>query len=483
MRKKIQKTKYIKLLSKAIASFPFLLLVITIGVIFYIIFNNFIIKQLKINSNDNELISAVISSVSDLLLVNGIMTIPKLNSKLKKAYFHLENKIYILSSKLLKNNWIKSKFIYAFNPTKKVAYNSQSIAIKKFIENFGNNNNNLFYITGDSSVGKTSMLMLLFEKCADNLENYTILNNNTIYLCKSNTEKQLKKFVIDYSIGKYKKNYIFIDDLGEFPAISQIKIWNEVVYPILKNDTCNAKTITLVTTENNSIIRNKIINELDENAYLKIVKGEKHLKSISPKTLTFCQKHNINNLDLQSWIECIYSNKVGEKLIESLIDSNCSSLNVLFMCFVIVGKYSKIIDTKSIIKIYKMCGYNRIKFNKNLKRLVKSNVITFFPFYKNYIYIEQNIFKQFVNFYKNDDLYLKIINVFESKYIIENDSEKWLLHCESSLLSKSYNFSSILFSNAFNSGNFNYLLSNLNELLISSPEGEKYLLKELGYLN
>ena len=79
-----------------------------------------------------------------------------------------------------------------------------------------------------------------------------------------------------------------------------------------------------------------------------------------------------------------------------------------------------------------------------------------------------------MNFYKNDDLYLKIINVFESKYIIENDSEKWLLHCESSLLSKNYNFNSILFSNAFNSGNFNYLLSNLNELLIGSPEGEEY---------
>ena len=483
MRKKIKKTRYLKLLSKIIASFPFLLLVIIIGTIFYMIFNNFIIKQLKINSNNNELISAIISSVSDLFLVNGIMAIPNLNSNLKKAYFYLENRIYILSTRLLKNNWIKSKFIYAFNPTKKVAYNSQSIAIKKIIENFENNNNNLFYITGDSSVGKTSMLILLFEKCADELENYKILNNNTIYLCKSNTEKQLKNFIIDYSIGKYKKNYIFIDDLGEFSAISQMKLWNEVVYPILKNDTCNAKTITLVTTENNSIIRNKIINELDENAFLKIVKGEKHLKSISSKTMTFCKRHNINNLDLQSWIECIYSNKVGENLIDSLFDSNYSSLSVLFMCLVIVGKYSKIIDTKSVRKIYKECGYNRIKFNKNLKLLVKSNVITFFPFYKNYIYIEQNIFKQFVNFYKNDDLYLKIINIFESKYIIENDSEKWLLHCESSLLSKNYNFNSILFSNAFNSGNFNYLLSNLNELLIGSPEGEKYLLKELAYLN
>lgn len=131
MRKKIKKTRYLKLLSKIIASFPFLLLVIIIGTIFYMIFNNFIIKQLKINSNNNELISAIISSVSDLFLVNGIMAIPNLNSNLKKAYFYLENRIYILSSRLLKNNWIKSKFIYAFNPTKKVAYNSQSIAIKK----------------------------------------------------------------------------------------------------------------------------------------------------------------------------------------------------------------------------------------------------------------------------------------------------------------------------------------------------------------
>lgn len=64
MRKKIKKTRYLKLLSKIIASFPFLLLVIIIGTIFYMIFNNFIIKQLKINSNNNELISAIISSVS-----------------------------------------------------------------------------------------------------------------------------------------------------------------------------------------------------------------------------------------------------------------------------------------------------------------------------------------------------------------------------------------------------------------------------------
>lgn len=87
MRKKIKKTRYLKLLSKIIASFPFLLLVIIIGTIFYMIFNNFIIKQLKINSNNNELISAIISSVSDLFLVNGIMAIPNLNSNLKKLIF------------------------------------------------------------------------------------------------------------------------------------------------------------------------------------------------------------------------------------------------------------------------------------------------------------------------------------------------------------------------------------------------------------
>lgn len=483
MNKKIKKTKYVKFLSKLIALLPFVLLVSVIGIVIFIILNILISKLTIINTSENKFLSAIISSVSDLLIINGVLAIPKINTTIKDLYVKLENKIYIFSSRLLKNDWIKSKFIYTFNSSKMIAFNSQSMAIKRFISDFKNDENNLFYITGDSSVGKTSMLILLFEKCADNLEHFKLLNNNTIYLCKSNTEKQIKKFIIDYSIGKYKNNYIFIDDVGELSAISQIKLWNEVICPILKNDSCNAKALTLVTNENNSIIRNKMICELDENAYLKIEKSDREPKNISSETISFCKKNNIDNSDLEEWIEILMANKYGKRVLNALFKDKEPSIKTLFMCLVIVGKYSKIIDKKSIKKIYKQCGYNIKTFNKSLKLLVKSKAITFFPFYKNYIFIEQNIIKQLINIYRKNDLYFQILRIFENNCIIENDAEKWLIHCECCLLSKDYKFNSILFSNAFNAGNFNYLLSNLNALLDATPNTEKYLLKELGYLH
>lgn len=483
MNKKIKKTKYVKFLSKTITLLPFALLIFIILIFVFIILDNLISKLRIISTSENEFLSPIISSISDLLIINGILAIPKIKKRIKDLYMNLENKMYIFSSKLLKDDWIKSKFIYAFNPSKMMAFNSQSYAIKRFISNFKSDENNLFYVTGDSSVGKTSMLILLFEKCADNLEYFKILNNNTIYLCKSNTEKQIKKFVMDYSIGKFKNNYIFIDDIGELSAISQIKLWNEVICPIIESDICKAKALTLVTNENNSIIRNRIVCELDENAYLKIVKSEKKPISISLETISFCKKHIIGNSNLTEWIEILMANRFGKRVLNALFEDDNLPLKTLFICLVIVGKYSKIIDINTIRKIYKKCGYSVITFNKNIKLLVKSNAITFFPFYKNYIFIEQNIIKQLINIYRKNDLYFTIIKIFEDNCIIENDAEKWLIHCECCLLSKKYEFDSVLFSNAFNAGNFDYLLTNLNSLLVAIPNAEKYLSKELGYLN
>lgn len=484
MKMRIKKIKHLKLIAKIIAMMPFIL-----GIMFFIVFLFLIlyvlIKKLLVDPT-NTTISILLSSVIELFIVSGLSAIPKFREKLFELYVSLKKKIYNLINNVNISNWTKSKFIYKFNSENLLAYNSQSSSIKTFIDSLIESKHTLFCVTGDDDSGKTSTILLLFERCVNSKEFYELFNNKTIYISKSYSEEQISRFISNYLLEKYTNYYIFIDDIGELSLISQIRLWNEIILPKVKNETCNAKAITIITNQNNSLIRAKIENE-GSNKYilLEIKKDFVKVDKLSTKAKSFCQKHQINDYFIENWVNTLLFNDNSSEILDDLFNKKTSAIQVLFICIVVASRYSKVSSIKLIKKIYKRLGYNAVYFYKNLKKLINLSVVMYFPFLKKHIYIDQTVLHFFLSHYQKNKLYANVISYFCNENVIENDAEKWLISCENMILSnKAKNAQNTeLFSKAFNIGNYNFLLDELKKIISLKESTEKIFLKELGYLN
>lgn len=484
MKMRIKKIKHLKVIAEAIAIMPFIL-----GTILFIVFLFLIlyvlIKKLLVDPS-NTTISILLSSVIELFIISGLSAIPKFRKKLFVLYALIKKKIYNLVDNISISNWTKSKFINKFNSENLLAYNSQSLSIKTFIDCLLKNNQSLFCVTGDGDSGKTSTVLLLFERCVNSKEFYELFNNKTIYISKSYSEEQISKFISNYLLEKYTNYYIFIDDIGELSLISQIRLWNEIILPKVKNETCNAKAITIITNQNNSLIRAKIENE-GNNKYvlLEIRKDFLKVDTLLPKTKIFCQKHQINDCFIENWVNMILLNDNSNGILDDLLNKKPSAIQVLFICIVVASKYSKVSSVKLIKKLYKSLGYNIVCFYKNLKKLINLNIVMYFPFLKKHIYIDQTVLHFFSSYYQKNKLYASVISYFCNENVIDNDAEKWLISCENMILSNKAKSTqnSELFSKAFNIGNYNFLLDELKKIISLKKSTEKFFLKELGYLN
>ena len=130
-------------------------------------------------------------------------------------------------------------------------------------------------------------------------------------------------------------------------------------------------------------------------------------------------------------------------------------------------------------------GYTKFQFYKNLKKLVKNKFILLFPFIKHTVYLDTDIAKLFANHYRKEPIYAKVLSLYREDYPLINCVEKWLLNCESRLLGISpsnQKENSWLFKEAFNYGNYNFLLTELLQIISSNKSKEHLFYKELGYL-
>lgn len=462
---------------------PMLLFLLLIGVIIYVFVTRCKNTIAHIDDSTSNFTVAIISAFVELIIVSGITAIPKSRKFIINLLYKLENKTYIFIDNKFSNTWLKNNFINVYNSKYLFPYASQTKVINIFIENMKKNRNNLFYITGDNDSGKTTMLLLLFDECAKKIEYYKLLNKKAIYLCKSYNNMQIESFIDNYLIGKYKEKYIIIDDVGDLSLISQIQLWNKIILPIIKSNICYAKCITIISDKNNSFINTHIDSE-DVSNQIYIIEKSKSKYSYSnwlKESNEVFKKYNVKDTSIKNIInEIIKQRKITN--VEILFDDKSSSLKALFVCFIVLSRYSKIVDTKIARKIYKKLGYNNWNYHKNLYILIDSNLLVLFPFIKNFIYIDNQITAYFLNRYRNINLYSKIMNILKKYYEFENDAEKWLVHCENCLLLDD-EYSDYLFINAFNMGNFKYLLEKLNEVLSINKKSKLKFYKELGYLN
>ena len=480
MKNKFKKIDYLKFISKILSYLPWALLILLIGLVFNIIIKSCSNLLSFINRSNSNIVSAIISAFAELIFVTGLTSIPKIRTYVINISCRIETIIYKLINKYFSDSWIKYQLINLYNSNHITPYKSQVKIIHDYIENLDKNENNLFYITGDDNSGKTTVIMLLFDQCINKITLYKQINKKAVYLCKSYSDKQIESFITKYLLGKYKNNYIFIDDIGDMPQISQIKLWDRIIYPIIESNICCAKVITIISNRNNPFFNNHILFNTDHKPYIVDGSSISNInKEFSLERKFFFKKHNIEDLYLKN----IFNNIImscGEEVIDKLLSNDDSDIKSLFVCFIVASRYSKLVNIEIIKRIYKQLGFNLKAFITNIHILINSKIIYIFPFLNKHIYIDRQITNYFLNLYRKSDVYLKVISLYDNNVL--NASEKWLNDCENTLLlHKEYSKQS--FIEAFNLGNFNYLLNNLNDILLLDKQYHYDFSMELGYLN
>ena len=227
MKKPFNKIRFLKLLSKLIVAIPIILILLlsffSVFIVLYFIITWFISKQNIWTNPVKELFAFAIAAIFEFL-IGLLLYLKKLKKIIKEKYNYNQYKLYLFSSNKSMNKWYKSKLITSFNEEKFIEYSSQSKVIESFFRSIQSDQNSMIYIFGDKYVGKTSLLSLILNRAVNNKNDYKTLDGKIIYLCKAYNKTQIKNFIENYSLGKYENNYIFIDDIGEMPIISQIKL-------------------------------------------------------------------------------------------------------------------------------------------------------------------------------------------------------------------------------------------------------------------
>lgn len=481
MKKGIKRINYLKLITKIISYLPFVLLITIIGVIIYIIIHYFNYFFAFIDATKSNIVVAIISAVTDLIIVTGLTALPRIRKSITKFACEIETSLYrLISNKSFLTPWVKSFFINILFSKSILPYKSQSNIIRDYIQNLDNDQNHLFYIIGDDNCGKTTVIMFLLDQCLNRADLYKRVNKHTIYLCKFYSDMQIEEFVKDYMLGKYKNKYIFIDDIGDMSLISQIKLWNHVINPVVSLNSYNAKVVTIISNRNNPYINNRI-NDVTQSCYVvDYIKKEITNKCFSNDSNIFFKEYNINN-DL---IKEMFNNMIQYSGINSarcLMEDKCNELQSLCICLTIASRYSKLVDIKIIKQIFKHLGYTSICFYKNTHLLINAKIISIFPFLKNCIYIDSYVTEFFLLYYRKTKVYSKILSFFDNK-VISNVAERWLNDCEKALALNT-DYSKQSFVSAFNMGNYNFLLDNLNKIILSMRNYYHDFSMELGYLN
>lgn len=490
MKNQIKRVKFVKLISKIISLFPF---IITFAAVFistyYILYTN-----INVLMNNSETVSKwreIISLMLPLfieLIVSGILAAFKFYKKIFNLYKALEYKLYLLFSNAKISYFIKCKFINLFNRNNLLAYDSQSDVISAFIDNIDEHKNKFFYIFGDNNSGKTSMISLLCERIVSDKKYFSLLDGKIMYICKSFNDQQIQKFIDEYLRNKYSNCYIIIDDIGQFSLKSQRKLWDSIISPLIKNGISYSKLLIIITDYANSYLKNKLSNY---NNGLKVKKFQIINDSIDhyepeKKINTVLDNYNITNKKVIKWIDCVCKSN-GLKLINTLHNENkITKTKILFICFIVASRYSKIVDIKLIKKMFTGLGYSSISFNVLLLYLLNKSAFVFFPFLKDHVYINENVTEFYLSLYRKSECYLEILKQFEIYNNFENnDEERWLLNCEKSLLLNINDKAKqdLLFAKAFNSGNYKFLLEELNKLICVFNKSNEMFCKELGYLN
>lgn len=490
MENRIKKVKFVKLISKIISLLPFIITFTAVFIsTYYVLYKNInvLINNSVTVSKWREIISIMLPIFIELI-ISGILSVFKFYKKIFNLYKTLEYKLYLLFSNSNISYFFKCKFINLFNRNNLLAYDSQSDVISAFINNIDEHKNKFFYIFGDNNSGKTSMISLLCERIASDKKYFSLLDGKIMYICKSFNDQQIQKFIDDYMHNKFSNCYIFIDDIGQFSLKSQRILWSNIISPLIKNGITYSKLLIIITDFANSYLKNKLS---DYNNELKIKKFQIINDTIDyyepeEKINTILENYDITNKKVIKWIDCVCKSN-GFKLINTLHNENkITKTKTLFICFIVASRYSKIVDIKLIKKMFTGLGYSGISFNVLLLYLFNKSAFMFFPFLKDHVYINENVTEFYLSLFRKSECYLEILKQFEIYNNFENnDEEKWLLNCEKSLLLNINDKTKqdLLFAKAFNSGNYKFLLEELNKLMCVFNKSDETFCKELGYLN
>lgn len=485
MKNRVKKQGYIKLITKVIIIIIFILILFICFCSIRIFIECIIIKINGLSKEELELIYAPMSAIIETLLVAILASIKKTRKISVKIYNSIELKIYKLFSYSKRTNWSKNKFIYNFNNDRLLFSSSQEKAINLFLGNLKNDSRNIFYIKGNDNSGKTSTIMMLFDKCTESIDDFKRINRRCIYVSPFFGDHQISRFIKNYNYEKFKKYHLFFDDIEDLSTVHQIKIWKNLLLPFFRNDDCKAKSIVLITNNNKSVINNKIASE-DKNKYIIIpIERDNENNNYCQYTFEYRDFFPQNNESVKLWVNRIIASNDSEEIIKLLLDYKNNSLKCLFLGLTILCLFSRIASIDILKSLYLSQGYTKVKFYKSLKTLVNNRFVIFFPFIKRTLYLDSDIAKLFAKRYRKEQIYGELLSTFIECYPPSGSVEKWLLSCECRVLeiSKiSQKESNRLFKDAFNTGNYSFLLKELVEIISSNKIKESLFYKELGYL-
>ena len=243
--------------------------------------------------------------------------------------------------------------------------------------------------------------------------------------------------------------------------------------------------VILISNKSNSYIKNKLSIENNDSSYsFEIALEEMSETNPCNQNIELFKKHRISEKGLIIWGTLVIQSGGSDTLDILLDDDSSSDTKLLFMCSIIASRFSKIVSVVLLKKIYTNLGFSTLSFRKTLKTLINNSILIPFPFLKNYIYIKQEVTRFFLDKFRKNGYYASILDQFDKNLQYENYAEKWLVYCEKSLLFN-IDCSSLknkLFAQAFNIGNYQFLLNELVILINVYDNSIEKFYKELGYL-
>lgn len=485
MKNKIRKQNFIKPISKIII-FAIIIFILFIGFIIINKVSKHIIEKIQgLTKEEIEYISVLTSAIIETTIGSILASIDKTRKYVIRIYHIAELKLYKHINLSKRNNWRKNRYIHNFNNERIILYSSQSKAIHDFFDSLKNDSRNMFYIKGNYNVGKTSTIMMIFDKCSDFIDYYEEINRRSIYICSFFNEDQIQNFLERYKLEKYKNYYIFIDDISELSTVLQIRIWENILLPFLRNEECKAKSIVLITNKNRSVINNKMASE--DKAKYTIIPIEKEENIFTYHQYDFKNSDFFprDNKPVMLWLNRILVFEDSERIIDLILEHKDNPIKTLFVCLTALCLFSRIASLDILKNLYLTLGYTKLQFYKNIKSLVKNKFVLLFPFIKHTVYLDTNITKLFAKHYRKEPIYVQVLSFYVEGYPLINCAEKWLLNCESRLLNIlpfNQKENRRLFKDAFNYGNYSFLLSELLQIISSNKRKEYLFYKELGYL-
>lgn len=472
--KKINKTSYLKSITKITTIALFVLLALILFFLLLKFFSFLLQRQISANDERAKRLCDFIIFILQTIITIIITKFTKLPRIIKACYYSVVRIIYKCLQKI-KRIKTKNIFINDFS-VNELPFESQQNIVDSLIKQ----KEKFVLVYGVPSSGKTKSLFYILDDSSEKSDLFQILDNHIVYISKA-TEKDITEYLIsNYKLKHFNQDIILFDDFSTLADITKHRIMNEIIIPSIDSNVCYAKSIVIISEKIDQLLLNRNNPVVSYEVKQSGINFRKHIIKIDE----FLAKYNIGDDKFKLWLYSVFQSGQGEKTLLSILEEKNLSLLELFICIVVVCLYSNTCKIKTIKNLF---SKGNKTFRKYFNILLEANIISYFPFYKSTVYFNHHTANYFRTRFLNNSIYKEIFN----RYYINglamrniNYADQWLYFIEYSFINSidNQNNKIVYFKNAFSYGNYQYLLEQTELVLRIYERFEKLLYRELGYL-